>query len=199
MNLKEAQIYLNANDYSELASLVGEEVFKIKKYFFTTAFHPKLAQSKVQKLNKLLDIQNNALQMEPKEAMTLILESEEISSFKDCSPLECIVQFNQKRSELLIQLHRAEYIIEIIRCIQSKTKLFLNFASKWPHLNADFMEVKLTKEIDPIIFIQQLRLLDENGINSFESLAGNQKLISSDLIHEFNRLNKIALEFDLGR
>jgi hypothetical protein len=199
MNLKEAQIYLNANDYSELASLVDEEVFKIKKYFFTTAFHPKLAQSKVQKLNKLLDIQNNALQMEPKESLTLILEAEEISSFKDCSPLECIVQYNQKRSELLIQLHRAEYIIEIIRCIQSKTKLFLNFASKWPPLNADFIEVKLTKEIDPIIFLKQLRLLDENGINSFEGLAGNQKLISSDLIHEFNRLNKIALEFDLGR
>jgi hypothetical protein len=199
MNLKEAQIYLNANDYSELASLVDEEVFRIKKYFFTTAFHPKLAQSKVQKLNKLLDIQNNALQMEPKEAMTLILESEEISSFKDCSPLGCIVQYNQKRSELLIQLHRAENIIDIIRCIQSKTILFLNFASKWPTLNADFMELKLTKEIDPIIFLQQLRLLDENGINSFESLAGNQKLISSDLIHEFNRLNKIALEFDLGR
>jgi hypothetical protein len=196
MSLNEALIYLNANNIEELPSKIEYEVFEIKRFFFSNNFHPKLAFVKTQKLRKILTIQQNFFrsvkdaESNPLNELEYIIQGDEI--------IDCIQQYNLKKSQLFFEMHNTYEIIHLISCIERLTKLFLSYGNKWPIFPIDKKDLKLTKEMDSMSLLDQVRSLNKNGIIYFNELKDNDAQISCDLMHESTRLKSIAFEFILA-
>ena len=79
--------------------------------------------------------------------------------------------------------------------IKRLIKLFLSYGNKWPIFQIDKKELKLSKEMDTMLLLEQTKYLRENGIIHFNDLILNQKHLSFDIIHESTRLKLIAEEF----
>jgi hypothetical protein len=193
MNKKEALIYLNAKDVNELASKIEVEVFQIKNYIFSTVFHPKLAFSKIQKLRKLYSIQINVLHSNSSSFFTDI--NLKLYSIESHCPKDSIQQFNHYKAQIFMKLHQANDLNEIIFHIESAIVLFLNYGRKWPLFSRN--ELTLSKELDPILLLKELKNLHDKGINSFDKMLSNSDLLSSEMKHESSRLNIISQDFIL--
>ena len=109
--------------------------------------------------------------------------------------LECMQQFNDKKSQLFFNLHKVNEIRNVIFYIELAIRLFINYGNKWPLLLKDRGDVKLTKEIDPVVLITELKFLKENGVSTFEKINTSLTLLSNEFVHESSRLKIIVQDF----
>ncbi len=192
MNSNEALIYLNAKHINELPLKIEYEAFQIKNFFFSNAFHPKLAISKIQKLKKLLVIQQEVLLY---SALNSTKPSDQALLIDDSNIINCVQQYNLHKSKLLLKLHLTNEIKEVISIIEQAIELFLLFGKKWPNFSIEKNELKLSKEMDSMLFLEQIRLLNMDGVVCFDQLLSNKNQLSFEMMHESTRLNIITKEF----
>jgi hypothetical protein len=193
MNLNEALIYLNAKSLDEVPSIIENECFQVKRFFFSNPFHPNLALSKTKKLKKILKIQNDILQINEIDISNRIKEDDFSVEGEDI--IDCIQQYNFKKSQIFYAIHHANEIFDLIFSIERLVKLFLSFGGKWPIFEIDSNALKLSKEMDAMLLLEHIRNLKNNGIFHFNELVLHEDLLSFDIKHESTRLRSITQEF----
>jgi hypothetical protein len=196
MNVNEALIYLNAKSLDEVPSIIENECFQVKRFFFSNPFHPNLALSKIKKLKKILKIQNDILQCGKIDISNQMNENDFSVEGEDI--IDCIQQYNFKKSQLFYAIHHTNEIFDLIFSIERLVKLFLSFGGKWPIFEIDRNELKLSKEMDPMLLLEQIKFLNNNGIFHFNELVLNKDLLSFDIKHESTRLKSITQEFKVS-
>lgn len=196
MNLNEALIYLNAKSLDEVPSIIENECFQVKRFFFSNPFHPNLALSKIKKLKKTLKIQNDILQIGKIDISNQM--NEDAFNVKGDDIIDCIQQYNFKKSQLFYAIHQSNEIFDLILHIERLIKLFLSFGDKWPIFEIDRNVLKLTKEMESMLMLEQIRTLNNNGIFHFNELVLNKDLLSFDIKHESTRLKTITQEFTVS-
>ncbi len=196
MNLNEALIYLNAKSLDEIPSIIENECFQVKRFFFSNPFHPNLALSKIKKLEKLLNIQIDILQIGKIDISNQMNEDDLSVDGEDI--IDCIQQYNLNKSQLFYAIHHANEIFDLIFSIERLVKLFLSFGDKWPIFEIDRNALKLSKEMDSMLLLEQIRALNKLGIFHFNELVLNEDLLSFQIKHESTRLRSISQEFKVS-
>lgn len=159
MKEHEALIYLNANSIEELQTKIEDEVFKIKNSIFSTVFHPKIAFSKIQKLKHIIAIREKLLHsINSADSHEILGNNFQIQSQ---GVLQCIHQFNAQKSQVFMNLHQTSDLNAIVFYIEQTIQLFLEFSGKWPSFSD--IKIKLTKEMDAMLFLKELKTLNETG------------------------------------
>ncbi len=194
MNEKEALSYLNVKTIDELPVTIEFEVFQIKNFIFSTVFHPKLALSKIQKLRQLIHIQENVLNLN--SGCDLVEINHNDFAIKSQFALEAAQQFNKYKAQIFMDLHKAHQLKQMIRCIEILIQLFIEYASKWPAFSG--IDLKITKEMDPMLFLKELKGLNEKGVNTFHEISLNENDLSREMKHESSRLSVISKDFILS-
>ena len=95
-----------------------------------------------------------------------------------------------------MKLYQVHDLNQMINFIEVLIQLYLEYASKWPAFSG--VDLKLTKEIDPLLFLKELKGLHDKGINAFNKMILNEHVLSNELKHESARLSAISKDFNLS-
>ena len=194
MNEKEALSYLNVKTIEELPVTIEFEVFQVKNFIFSTVFHPKLALSKIQKLKQLIHIHEKVLNSSKGHGLVEVNHNE--FCIQSQFPLDAVQKFNKHKAQIFMDLHQAHDMKQMVSCIEVLIQLFLEYASKWPAFSG--IDIKLTKEIDSMLFLKELKGLNEKGVNTFHEMIIKEHVLSHEMKHESSRLSAISKDFKMS-
>ena len=186
MTTKEARVFLNADAFDDLEEAYEQLLFDQKQYFLNKPCIPKVFEGKVEKLKHFLGA-----------SMLLGLESEKVEvamhdfHFSEDTMLDVYRSYAQKLNESKKKLSHALSFGELKTLVEHQLQLFLDYTFKW-HLFAEFQEgLKLSSEPDPVVFFQELKLLESQGISTFAQLVNSADNIGVIVKKESTRLHSL--------
>ncbi len=186
MTTKEARVFLNADAFDDLEEAYEQLLFDQKQYFLNKPCIPKVFEGKIEKLKHFLEA-----------SMLLGLESDKVEvamhdfHFSDDTMLDVCRSYAQEINDCKKRLSQALSFGELKTLVEEQLQIFLNYASKWP-LFAEFQEgLKLSSEPDPVVFFQELKLLESQGISTFAQLVNSADNIGAIVKKESTRLHSL--------
>ena len=186
MTTKEARVFLNADAFDDLEEAYDQLLFDQKQYFLQKPCIPKVFDGKIEKLNHFMNA-----------SMLLGLESEKVEvamhdfHFSEDTMLDVCRSHAQEINDCKKKLSQALSFGELKTLVEEQLQIFLNYASKWP-LFTEFQEgLKLSSEPDPVVFFQELKLLESQGISTFAQLVNSAGNIGVIVKKESTRLHSL--------
>jgi hypothetical protein len=183
---KEARAFLNADAFDDLEEAYDQLLFDQKQFFLQKACIPKVFDGKIEKLNHFTEA-----------SIILGLEFAKMEAklhnfhFSEDTMLDVYRSYAQQLNESKKKLSQAVSFGELKTLVEHQLQLFLDYTSKWP-LIAEFQEgLKLSSEPDPVVFFQELKLLESQGISTFAQLVNSAGNIGVIVKKESTRLHSL--------
>ncbi len=183
MTEAEARIFLGLEKDDDPQEALEEQLFQFKKFFTSRPIIQSTFKSKLEKLKKLDEA---ACFFEIEHRDSLVYETESFGGFEN---IEEAFQCYQILKSILfqrIQIIRAP--LELQQCVEDLLQLNSDYIRLWPNTNLNESAVILSKEVDPMELLADIKRMKENGIVTFEDLAKELTEPNSILRKESMRL-----------
>lgn len=185
MTSSEARIFLNADAFEDIEDAYEQTLFDQKQYFLLKPCIPKVDVSKMERL-KLYHEASTILGL----GVDANYPAQQIL-FSEVS----LIEFHRSYSEQLKQVKRlissANGFDELKSYAYYRYQLFCEYASKWPFFTEFKEGLLLSSEPDPMLFFEELKQLESNGISTFASLVESDVQLGLLVKKESTRLHLV--------
>lgn len=193
MTESEARIFLNMSEGDDPFEAMEEVIFQYKKFFTSQAV---IVSTFNAKLNKLKKIQEASIifGFKPSEfnfSPDLCLAESEVIAI-------VFQSFQNIKSQLYLALHACENTSEIEQVVNVLLNFQMEYCSLWPEIKTVKEAVILSKEMNPMEIILDLKHIMDNGIVTFNDLASTNTIDTKSVGIESQRLymlNKKNIEW----
>ena len=183
MTEAEARIFLGLENGEDPQEALEEQLFQFKQFFTSRPIIQSTFKSKLEKLKKLDEA---ACFFEIEHRDSLVYETESFGGFEN---IEEAFQCYQILKSILfqrIQIIRAP--LELQQCVEDLLQLNSDYIRLWPNTNLNESAVILSKEVDPMELLADIKRMKVNGIMTFDDLAKELTEPNSILRKESMRL-----------
>ncbi len=185
MTSAEARIFLNADAYEDITDAYEQTLFDQKQYFLLKPCIPKVDVSKMERLKLYHEASTIlGLEVEANYPAQQILFSE-----------ASLIEFHRSYWE---QLNHVKKLISSVNGFDQlrayayyRYQLFCEYASKWPFFTEFKEGLLLSSEPDPMLFFEELKQLESNGISTFASLVESDVQLGLLVKKESTRLHLV--------
>ena len=183
MTIAEARIFLSIQGDEDPIDAYEEQLFQFKQFFTT---RPVISSTFHSKLKKLKNVEIAA------SVLGLELPVHEIAVIQSYVPNENILDsfqaYQKVRSIVLQNIHAARTVEEMNAAVSNLLAIHHQFSSLWPDVKKSESAVILSKELDAMAMLAEIKLLKAAGIETFSELAKNLTTVSDSIANESMRL-----------
>jgi hypothetical protein len=188
---EEARVILNASAFDNVSVSVEHVLFQEKQWVASAKMIPKVIYKRMGRLELL-----------HRASVVLGVSGPSLQSAFEIPELSDIVverynEYQKAVNQFKLMVFQAENFEEISVNVSGWLELFRIYASVWPQFE-NSEKVKLSDELDPVLFYGELRMLSEKGICTFEELLLSEDKIGTEVKKESNRLNLLYRSFGDG-
>ncbi len=183
MTETEARIFIGSASEEEDQDAYELALFEFASYFTNRTIIWDTFQARRKKLKNFVD------------AAKIIGLEDEIELKNQIGPItfsrniaEAVHQFNTLKSAVLLQIRNATSGTEMLYALDELLALFAAYSALWPSTLQNTEQVLLSKEPDPMDFLQALKVNDEKGIQTFEELKTKVNESEELMVYESMRL-----------
>lgn len=183
MTIAEARIFLSIQGDEDPIDAYEEQLFQFKQFFTT---RPVIISTFHAKLKKLKNVEIAA------SVLGLELPAYEIAVIQSYVPNENILDsfqaYQKVRSIVLQNIHASRTVEEMNAAVSNLLTIHHQFSSLWPDVKKSVSAVILSKELDAMAMLAEIKLLKAAGIETFSELAKNLTTVSDSIANESMRL-----------
>lgn len=171
-------------DSEEFQESLDLALFDLKQFFLSKVAIQKLFQSRINKLSQIITAQKILNQ-------DVFGQNEDEFSF-DFSSENILVVFNKYQEfnlQLKTKIANSYDAQDLLNLIKGLIKLDKVYAAHWNNSTLALEEVLVSKEADPALLLEAIRLYNRQGGNTFYDLHNNLNNPPEILIKEMKRLS----------
>jgi len=186
MTLSEAELFLKLDNYGDPKEAYDFLVFEQRTFFAVKPCIPKVFRSKIDRLDRFIEA-----------AKVLGLESGKSQKFErdfqlsDVSMFQYVVDYMIEMNKLKVELCASTTLRSIKGLANLQLRLFHKYSSSWPVFEDFSEELLLSSETDPVALVEQLKLLEIEGIHTFTQLSLLDNSVGQLVKREAVRLHKL--------
>ena len=166
MTEAEARIFLGLENGDDPQEALEEQLFQFKQFFTSRPIIQSTFKSKLEKLKKLYEastVFNLAQSDSP------VFETETVGHFENV--LEAFQCYQILKSVLFQRIQIVHSPLELQECVEDLLRLNSDYIKLWPNTNLEAAAVILSKEVDSMELLADIKRLNEIGIVTFDDLA----------------------------
>ncbi|MEY3237007.1 MAG: hypothetical protein RI883_1108 [Bacteroidota bacterium] len=183
MTEAEARIFLGLENGNDPQEAFEEQLFQFKQFFTSKPIILSTFKSKLEKLKKLDDA---ARFFEIEYSIPLANETESFGDFENI--LEAFQCYQILKSILFQRIQVAYSPLELQQCVEDLLVLNSAYINLWPDTKIEASSVILSKELDPMELLADIKRMINVGIVTFTDLAKELTEPNSILKKESMRL-----------
>ena len=183
MTEAEARIFLGLENGDDPQEALEEQLFQFKQFFTSRPIIQSTFKSKLEKLKKLYEastVFNLAQSDSP------VFETESFGHFETI--LEAFQCYQILKNILFQRIQIVHSPLELQECVEDLLRLNSDYIRLWPNTNIEPSAVILSKEVDPMELLADIKMMKVNGIVTFDDLAKELTEPNSILRKESMRL-----------
>lgn len=171
-------------DSEEFQESLDIALFDLKQFFLSKVAIQKLFQSRINKLSQIITAQKILNQD--------VFGQNEDEFLFDLSSENILVVFNKYQEfnlQLKTKIANSYDAQDLLNLIKGLIKLDKVYAAHWNNSTLALEEVLVSKEADPALLLEAIRLYNRQGGNTFYDLHNNLNNPPEILIKEMKRLS----------
>jgi hypothetical protein len=166
MTEAEARIFLGLENGDDPQEALEEQLFQFKQFFTSRPIIQSTFKSKLEKLKKLEEA-SKFLKLAQSDSP--VFETEIVGHFENI--LEAFQCYQILKSVLFQRIQIVHSPLELQECVEDLLRLNSEYIKLWPNTNLEAAAVILSKEVDPMELLADIKRLNEIGIVTFDDLA----------------------------
>lgn len=183
MTTAEARIFLSLEHDGDPFDAYEDQLFQFKQFFTSKAIIRSTFQARLKKL-KNIDLAARVMGVELPRSGSL-----ELKTFMPSENiLDSFQEYQKVKSSLFQAINLAQSVDELEAVVENLLTVHAQFAGLWPEIQDRSSTVILSKEMDPMMLLVEIKTLKANGIGTFSELAKNLTNVSESILNESMRL-----------
>jgi hypothetical protein len=183
MTVAEARIFLSIQGDEDPIDAYEEQLFQFKQFFTTRPIIISTFQAKLKKL-KNVEVAASVLGVELPPYERLSNES----YVGNENILDSFQTYQKVKSAVFQKIHGARTIVELNAAVENLLGVHNQFSCLWPEVKNNAATVILSKELDAMAMLAEIKLLKAAGIETFSEMAKNLTTLSESILNESMRL-----------
>ena len=183
MTEAEARIFLGLEKDDDPQEALEEQLFQFKKFFTSRPIIQSTFKSKLEKLKKLEEASKF---FKLAQGNSPVFETESFGHFENI--LEAFQCYQILKNILFQRIQIVHSPLELQQCVEDLLRLNSDYIRLWPNTNIEPSSVILSKEVDPMELLADIKRMKVNGIMTFDDLAKELTEPNSILRKESMRL-----------
>jgi hypothetical protein len=166
MTEAEARIFLGLENGDDPQEALEEQLFQFKQFFTSRPIIQSTFKSKLEKLKKLEEASKF---FKLAQSDSPVFETETVGHFENI--LEAFQCYQILKSVLFQRIQIVHSPLELQECVEDLLRLNSDYIKLWPNTNLEAAAVILSKEVDPMELLADIKRMNEIGIVTFDDLA----------------------------
>jgi len=166
MTLTEARMFFGMNEDDDPNEALDESLFQFKRSFTSQTILRPTFEAKLKKLKKVEEAADFFGIISP-EIKKGIFNNHEFSD----DILGTYLKYQKLKSILFLYIHSCTHPSQLVHGVQKLLELQYEYSSLWPEINRNDNTIILSKEIDTMELLSEIKKLRDKGVVTFDELS----------------------------